>query len=72
MQNTYDLSQIANVILYGGDGYDKEIVDAGMKIYYEISSEGLRFKNFKPKDEKEESAVAKVSTAVKKKEVKKK
>ncbi|KIA97322.1 hypothetical protein OA93_15475 [Flavobacterium sp. KMS] len=52
--------------LYGGDGYDQEIVDAGMKIYHELSAQGQEFKNLKPKDEKEKSVVVKSSTAVKK------
>jgi RHS repeat-associated protein len=69
MRNDYDLSQIANVILYGGNGYDKEIVDAGMKIYHEITAQGQKFKNMKSKDERSESNVAVDNTAVKKEKI---
>jgi RHS repeat-associated protein len=40
MVNTYDLSQVANVIMYGGDDYDEDIVKVGMKIYYELTEKG--------------------------------
>jgi hypothetical protein len=69
MRNDYDLSQIANVILYGGNGYDKEIVDADMKIYHEITVQGQKFKNMKSKDERSESNVAVDNTAVKKEKI---
>jgi hypothetical protein len=59
------VSQIANVILYGGDGYDKEIVEVGMKIYYELTAEGQKFKNLKPKDEKTDSKIEIDNTSVK-------
>jgi RHS repeat-associated protein len=65
LRNDYDLSQIANVILYGGDGYDKEIVEVGMKIYYELTAEGQKFKNLKPKDEKTDSKIEIDNTSVK-------
>lgn len=57
LRNDYDLSQIANVILYGGDGYDKEIVDAGMKIYHELTPQGQKFKNMKVKKDSAEIKV---------------
>jgi RHS repeat-associated protein len=69
MVNTYDLSQIANVILFGGDNYDEEVVNAGMAIYHDLTEEGQRLKNLKPKDEKSKSAVVKDKTAVKKSKV---
>jgi RHS repeat-associated protein len=45
MINTSDLSQIANVILFGGDDFDSEIVEAGYRIYYELTEEGIIEKN---------------------------
>ncbi|MCA6421552.1 MAG: hypothetical protein IM568_01895 [Flavobacterium sp.] len=47
MRDVQSLSLIANVVLFGGDGskkYTKEIVDAGMKIYYELTTEGRKEK----------------------------
>ncbi len=48
MRDVENLSLIANVVLFGGDGskkYTKEIVDIGMKIYYELTPEGRKEKN---------------------------
>ena len=46
MINEYDLSQIANVILFGGDeDYDSDIIQAGLKIYHELTEEGKIEKN---------------------------
>ncbi|MBB6682536.1 hypothetical protein H4O20_13890 [Aequorivita sp. 609] len=44
--NISDLSKIANVILFGGDGTfeEDEIMQAGMRIYYELTEEGQRDK----------------------------
>ncbi len=44
--NISDLSKIANVILFGGDGSfeDDEIINAGMRIYYELTEQGQRDK----------------------------
>lgn len=47
MRNTQSLSLIANVILYGGgdsEKYTKEIVQAGMSIYYDLTKEGQKQK----------------------------
>ncbi len=47
LRDVQSLSLIANVVLFGGDGtekYTKEIVDVGMKIYYELTPEGQREK----------------------------
>lgn len=47
MRDTQSLSLIANVILYGGDDsekYTKEIVQAGMSIYYDLTKEGQKQK----------------------------
>jgi RHS repeat-associated protein len=48
MRDTKTLSLIANVVLFGGDGsakYTKEIVKAGMSIYYDLTKQGQREKN---------------------------
>ncbi|MBF6654066.1 hypothetical protein C3B47_14515 [Flavobacterium columnare] len=48
MRDAKSLSLIANVILFGGDGsakYTKEIVKAGMSIYYDLTKQGQREKN---------------------------
>lgn len=43
MRNPKNLSLIANVILYGGDGsseYTNEIVKIGTEIYHDLTKEG--------------------------------
>lgn len=48
MRDAKNLSLIANVVLFGGDGsakYTKEIVKAGMSIYYELTKQGQREKS---------------------------
>ena len=50
MKNPSDLSKIANVILFGGNGskeYTEKILDVGMEIYYNFTPKGKKEQNIR-------------------------